>query len=95
MALEQSVTMEYESGAVIQVENSYTRVDSYSGTKDTTTIYVNTYLSKQNFEEGNACLGPTKILSFAHSVDDNAPNTIKQGYLFLKTLPEFSDAIDV
>ena len=28
------------------------------------------------------------------SIEDNAPNNIKQAYQHLKTLPEFTDAID-
>jgi hypothetical protein len=32
--------------------------------------------------------------SFEPSVDDGSPNFIKQAYLYLKTLPEFSGAED-
>lgn len=32
--------------------------------------------------------------SFKPSVDDGSPNFIKQAYLYLKTLPEFSGAED-
>lgn len=94
MALEKNMNVEYESGAIVQADRAYIRIESYNGNKNTATIYVNSYLSKQNYNDGKNPLEATQIFSFSHSVEDNAPNTVKQGYEYLKTLAEFSDSID-
>lgn len=87
-------TIELDSGATIEASQAYIRIDSFSGNKDEATIYINTYLSQQNFEDGKQAIEPTKIITFPHSVEDGAPNTVKQGYEYVKTLEEYSDAVD-
>lgn len=36
----------------------------------------------------------SEVFFFKPSVDDNAPNFVKQAYKYLKTLPEWKDATD-
>jgi hypothetical protein len=86
--------VEYESGLAVTVPAAYIRVEDYSGNKDHTTVYVNTYSSQESCEEGKAPVKPTVIYSFPHVTDDGAPNIVKQGYEYIKTLPEYAGAID-
>lgn len=71
----------------IEVKNAYIRVDqlSLSGKEDIT-FKVNSYKDKSlpAFEED----------FYGCHYDINGENPIKQAYLHLKTLPEFSDATD-
>lgn len=94
MALSINKNVEYNSGVIVPVSNAYIRIDSYSGNKSSASIYANTYLSKQSCEDGKEPIEPTKIFTFPHNVEENAPNIVKQGYVYLKTLPEYEDAID-
>jgi hypothetical protein len=83
MALQ--LTKTTESG--IEVKNAYIRVDqlSLSG-KENITFKVNSYKDKSlpAFEEN----------FYGCSYNINGENPIKQAYLHLKTLPEFTDAVD-
>lgn len=83
MALQ--ITKTTESG--IEVKDAYLRVDqlSLSG-KENITFKVNSYKNKElpSFEEN----------FYGCAYDLNGDNPIKQAYLHLKTLPEFTDAVD-
>lgn len=89
MALQKN--LELNTG--LTVENAYLRIDAISGYKGEIAISVNSYVSQQAFIDGNEYL-QQQFFTFVPSVADDAPNFIKQGYLYLKTLPEFADATD-
>lgn len=80
-----------ESG--IEVETSYIRIDTVNGSKDELTISANYYIDKQASDDGKP-LFKYETYNFHPSVADDSPNFIKQGYEYLKTLPEFSEALD-
>lgn len=73
--------------------NAYIRIDTVSGYKGGLDVNVNSYISQQDFIDGKGYL-EKKIYNFVPSVEDTAPNFIKQAYEHLKTLPEYVDAID-
>ena len=77
----------------LTINNAYIRIDEQRGTKDICNIRVRNYVSKEAFDNRSEYVSE-KVYSFTPSVTDNAPNFIKQGYEYLKTLPEFTDAID-
>ena len=76
------------------VPNAYIRIDTVVGNKSNITVDVNTYASKESFNNSMAYIKPSEQFTFVPSVEDNSPNFIKQGYEYLKTLTEFQDAVD-
>lgn len=89
MALQKNIVLQNE----LLVSNAYIRIDTVSGYKGGLDISINTYTSKPTFENGFGYLEQV-IHHFFPSVDDDSPNFIKQGYEYLKTLPEYAEAID-
>lgn len=87
-----SITITLDSG--ICVNDSYARIESRGGgNKSNLTFFVGYYINQQAFEEGKS-LVKQESFTFESSVEDDAPNDIRQCYEYLKTLPEFDDAID-
>lgn len=74
-----------QADAVLELDPAYIVVYSVEGTKQLLTIVVHI--------RGKA-IAVTKLYKFQPTVDENSPNFIKQAYLYLKTLPEFADAVD-
>ena len=89
MALQKTILT--DSGLTVQ--DAYIRINAVSGDKELIDIYVNSYVSQHAFS-GNKAYLQQQFFTFVPSVAVNAPNFIKQGYEYLKTLPEFADAID-
>lgn len=84
-------TIELSNG--ILVNDAYIRIDTVSGYKGNIQVSVNSYVSQEAFNNGIGYL-EQKFYNFIPSVEDDAPNFIKQGYEHLKTLPEYADAVD-
>jgi hypothetical protein len=61
------------------------KITSISGSKDKLNFNVSHIGDVASYE---------RMYSFEPSVADGSPNFIKQAYLYLKTLPEFSGAED-
>lgn len=64
---------------------AYCKITSISGNKEKGLVMVDC---------GDEKYHVIKQVTVPFSVDDNAPNFIKQAYLHLKTLPEWADATD-
>ncbi|WP_410512049.1 hypothetical protein PaeBR_18695 [Paenibacillus sp. BR2-3] len=90
MALTKKVTL--ENG--LEANSAYIRIDTVSGYKGGLDISVNSYVSQEAFESGKGYL-QQQFYNFTPSVENDSPNFIKQGYEYLKTLPEYIDALDV
>ncbi|WP_440961276.1 hypothetical protein ACN6KS_02525 [Paenibacillus nitricinens] len=90
MALKKTIVL--DSG--LTANGAYIRIDSLSGYKGGLDISVNSYITQEAFNTGQGYL-EQKFYSFVPSVEDDAPNFIKQGYEYLRTLSEFDGAIDV
>lgn len=81
-----------DTGIVVNI--AYARIDTISGSKDSISIGLNYYVNKNAFTSGKSFF-KTEQYVFVPSVDDGSPNYHKQGYEYLKTLPEFEGAIDI
>jgi hypothetical protein len=90
MAFKKSV--ETASGVLLPV--SYIKIENTSGNAELQNITVCTYANEEAKSNRKEPVDQT-YYTFQCSVEDGAPNFIKQGYEYLKTLPEFSAAIDV
>ena len=77
----------------LSVANAYHRIDMIVGNKKLLSIQINSYVSQADYNNAKFAL-ESKEYSFIPNIADDAPNFIRQGYEYLKTLPEFTDAID-
>lgn len=68
------------------IPDAYVKICAVSGSKDWVDMRV------QFYESGTSKL--QKTYRFTPSVADGSENFIRQGYEYLKTLPEFSRAVD-
>jgi hypothetical protein len=72
----------------ISVPDAYCRIEAVSlVNKNTISFHLRSYAVAEGFP-----FFTEQILSCDYNLDD--PNPIKQAYEYLKTLPEFSDAVD-
>ena len=71
-----------------KIENAYIKIDEISGGKEKLRTDVVFYEK----EGGN--IVQRRGYSFTPSVADDSENFIRQGYEYLKTLPEFAGAVD-
>lgn len=85
MALSTDLTLSAFNQDVI-IKDAYIKIDSIFGDKNTITLNVGIYQLPDKIELTR------KGFSFAQDLDGK--NVIAQGYEYLKTLPEFSDAVD-
>jgi hypothetical protein len=83
--------IELQSGIV--VESAYLRIRQFSGSKQGINFDLVGYLSKEAFEANKANFSCSHY-SFAPSLEDGADNMIKQAYIYLKTLPMYTNAVD-
>jgi hypothetical protein len=77
----------------IPVSNIYVRIDKVEGNKESLQFVTGYYAM-----EGNVIFPtPYKTNEFGikPSVLEGSQNFIKQGYEYLKTIPEFSEATDI
>lgn len=70
-------------------ENAYFVISNVAGGKDGLEIRVNAYADSSKL----TIYGSLKY-TFVPSVAEDSENFIKQGYEFLKTLPDYMDAVD-
>jgi hypothetical protein len=84
--------VESEMGATFP--NTYCYIHKIGGSKDLLYIQVNWYVD-QDARFNNLKPVDSKGYSFVPEVDDDSLNFIKQGYLYLKTLDEFADVVDI
>lgn len=85
MALSKSITL--PSG--LTANDAYIRIESVSIVKNELTgVTVNFFVSSSNLESPIA----VQCYGFDYALDGE--NIVKQAYEYLKTLPEFADAVD-
>jgi hypothetical protein len=86
MALSKTVEIINNFGKISTLENTYIRVSRIAGNKSQLIITVETMSNdKSNFYFDK---------SYEFTPDLSASNFIAQAYEYLKSLPEFSDAVD-
>lgn len=87
MALSKTMSLTNNFGELSTFSNTYIKVESTYVSKTSSTITLSIYKSKdgqlleERFEE--------------FDIDLDGPNPLKQAYLHLKTLPDYSGAADV
>lgn len=86
MALQKNITIKSNLGIETQFNNTYIKVARVECTKQENNFLIE--LKKDSNSD------PYQLQYINASYDINGENPIKQAYLHLKTLPEFSDAID-
>lgn len=70
----------------VTIKNAYIKIDSVFGDKNIMNLNVGIYQASGQSELSRK--------GFAFTQDLNGVNVITQGYDYLKTLPEFADAVD-
>lgn len=89
-----ALVMERDTGYGISLEEAYIKVENTSGNKELLYITVLVFLNDTARKEGKSPIEQYSY-SFVPKVTDDAPNYHKQAYEYLKSLPEYADAIDV
>lgn len=84
----------YELKNGLSAQNAYVRIDSISGNKSVMSLDVKVYANQQAFSEAREFVD-SRVYDFVPAVSDDAINYHKQGYEHLKSLPEYSAAVDV
>lgn len=78
----------------LSLNNVYARVDSVFGSKLGVDFSVNYYVSREAFLSGKPYL-QQEMHKFVPSVAAGSENIFKQAYVYMKTLEEFKNALDV
>ena len=88
MALQKTTKLKNNFGDDTEIKDAYIKVAEILFSKNKAIGKVHFYKYKKEL--------PIKIDTFVFdsSVSDNSKNAIAQGYDYLKTLPEFADAVD-
>lgn len=86
MALSKTLKIKTNLGIDVDVPNAYVKIAAVFGNKSEMTAEL--HICKAQGEE------PVQRRTYAYPYQIDGANPIKQGYDFLKTLPEFSDAKD-
>lgn len=87
MALNKTIIKNFY-GKEVSFEDAYHKITFLAGNKEKMNITLGIYNKEQNnlIEE--------KYYIFAPSVDDGSTDFIEQAYIYVKTLPEYADAVD-
>ncbi len=86
MALSKNLKIKTNIGIDVDVQNAYIKIVSVFGNKSEMTAEL--HICKAQGEE------PLQRKTYAYTYQIDGSNPIKQGYEFLKTLADFSDAKD-
>lgn len=86
MALTQTIKLLDNFNYEVSFPNTYIKIESFSGAKNLITLVV-------AYKKDAETLPFNNVL-FSFTPDLTGINFIAQGYEYLKTLPEFSDAIN-
>jgi hypothetical protein len=85
--------MSFQSETGQQFSDSYALIYKLSGSKELLYIQLHWYIDQEARLNKKQPIG-VKSYAFTPSVETDSENFIKQGYEYLKTLPEFLNAID-
>ncbi|WP_404466535.1 hypothetical protein [Planococcus rifietoensis] len=82
----------FESG--ITVKGCYLKIVNLSGNKNGVAINLGAFLDKETSDSGKPSIENQEFY-FTPDTNEGANEWLTQGYDFLKTLHEFSNAVDV
>jgi hypothetical protein len=86
MAISKTLKIKTNVGIDVEIQNAYIKIASVFGNKSEMTAEL--HISKAQGEE------PVQRRTYAYPFELDGANLIKQGYIYLKTLPEFEGATD-
>ena len=86
MALTKPITLVNNFQEFSIFEDAYLKVTSFSGSKETVSFALSIFKKKDGVL--------LQKQEYLFAMDLEGSNPIKQAYEYLKTLPEFSDAVD-
>jgi hypothetical protein len=86
--------MNVQSDMGISFPNTYCYIHKIGGSKELLYLQVNWYVDKEA-RFNNLKPIESKGYSFVPEVEESSLNFIKQGYIYLKTLEEFSNTVDI
>jgi hypothetical protein len=86
--------MDVESDMGISFPSTYCYIHKIGGSKDLLYLQVNWYVD-QAARFNNLKPIESRGYSFIPDVGEESLNFIKQGYIFLKTLEEFADTVNI
>lgn len=89
-----AMSRDFSLDSGLNFRNSYIRIDTISGYKEELIISVNIYISREFFKEGKGYINQ-KSYMFKPSIAYGSENFIKQGYEYIKELPEFLGSMNV
>jgi hypothetical protein len=89
MALQKTVILSDNFDIEVSITDCYIKVTDMKGNKELMSFMVDYHKAS---DQGSI---HQKRFTFTPSVADNSNNFIKQAYVYLKTLPEFSGSEDV
>lgn len=89
-----ALQIKYTSPAGFIAEEAYVIIKQISINKNIMNVDVLIYFSREARLNNNQPIS-SNIYQLEHSIDDDAKNAYKQGYEGMKSLPEYSEAIDV
>lgn len=84
--------VEMDTGLVLP--NAYYRISTVGGCKSNQILTLCLFSSQTAYKDGKACM-EQKYYDFTPDVSDGSSNFIKQGYEYIKSLPEFVDSLDI
>jgi hypothetical protein len=91
MAIIKGLTMVQPSGIELNAPNAYIRIEDYNGNKGQFSFVLRAYKDQSSVN----AYAPFKQWSFMTVVDlESTRNFLQQSYDWVKTLPEFTGAID-
>ena len=86
MALQKTVVLQDEFGEDVTFLNAYIKIVHTQVDKSTSVVSVGFHKAKDE--------PLLKVKGYSFDTDLNGGNGVEQGYIFLKTLPEFAGAKD-
>ena len=86
MAISKNIEMISNFGDTVVFNDTYIKINEINGYKNKITVILFIY------KKENELLLKSEAYSFTPNLDGD--NFIKQGYEYIKTLPEYADAID-
>lgn len=89
-----ALRMTKDIGSGLVLPGLYARIDTISGFKGGIDLSLNFYVSRDHFLKGNS-FTLQEMHHFKPDVGRGSENFIRQGYLYLKTLPDYEAAEDI
>lgn len=88
-----AIKLPFETGFGINLQDAYVKIENTNGNSVEQQLLIFVYASETARFNGKSPIDKMSY-TFSCSVEEGSPNFIKQGYDYLKTLPEFAEAID-